>query len=287
MGRKVKICADSTCDLSEDLILKYDIAITPLCIVMDDKSYFDKEEITPEEIFAWADAGKTTPKTASVTIEKAGKILAPYMEEDRDVIFLGISEDMSTTCNVIRLLGDEFETGRLFVIDSRNLSTGIGLQVLRAAQMAQDGKTAEEIVETIQKSRGDVRASFVVDTLTYLARGGRCSGATALVANSLKLHPRIEVKDGKMGVGKKYRGGMDKVLMKYVQDMEEDLKSADPARVFITHSGVKTEIVEQIRCYLEGLNHFREVLETTAGGVISSHCGPGTLGVLFYEKEAD
>lgn len=284
MGRKVKIFADSTCDLSEELIREYDICIIPLCIVLDDKSYFDKEELKPADIFRWADENRTTPKTSAVTIEKSKELLKPYMDADMDVVFLGISEDMSTTCNVIRLIKEEFEQGRIFVVDSMNLSTGIGLQVLRAAQMAREGKTAEEIVKAIEQARKDVRASFVVDTLTYLARGGRCSGAAALLANTLKLHPRIEVKDGKMAVGTKYRGKLGKVLMKYVADMEEELKTADPSRVFITHSGVDPEIVANIKDYLGSLNHFHEITETMAGGVISSHCGPGTLGVLFYQK---
>lgn len=284
MERKVKICADSTCDLSDELIKKYDIGIVPLCIVLNETSYFDKEELTPEDIFRWSDENRTTPKTSAVTIERTMEILKPYMDADMDVVFLGISEDMSTTCNVLRLVANEFERGRVFVVDSMNLSTGIGLQVIRAAQMSEEGKTAEEIVSAIECARPDVRASFVVDTLTYLARGGRCSGVTALLANTLKLHPRIEVKDGKMIVGTKYRGKINKVLLKYTKDMEESLKRADPARVFITHSGVDPEVVEEIREYLRGLDHFEEIIETRAGGVISSHCGPGTLGVLFYQK---
>ncbi|MGN0481709.1 MAG: DegV family protein, partial [Lachnospiraceae bacterium] len=128
-----------------------------------------------------------------------------------------------------------------------------------------------------------VRASFVVDTLTYLYRGGRCSGLAAMAGGVLKLHPRIEVVNGVMGPGKKYRGKMSSVIMDYVKDMESQLRSARKDRVFITHSGCDGEIVMQVRSYLEGLNHFDEVLETRAGGVISSHCGPGTLGVLFVE----
>ena len=192
--------------------------------------------------------------------------------------------DMSTTCNVMRLAAKELETDRIFVINSMSLSTGIGLQVLRAAEMAEAGASAEEIVETINGAREKVRASFVVDTLTYLARGGRCSSVTALLANTLKLKPRIVVKDGKMGVDKKYRGPLGKVLVKYTKDMEEELLEADETRIFITHSGCDPETVGQVRSYLESLGRFKEIIETRAGGVISSHCGPGTLGVLFYMK---
>ena len=283
-NRTVRIFADSTCDLTEDLIQKYGLTILPLCIVLDDKSYYDRTQITPDEIFAWAEANKRTPKTAAITFEYAEKMLRPCMEADEDVIFFGISEEMSTTCNVMRLAAKEYDKGRVFVIDSQSLSTGIGLQVLRAAEMARQGKRAEDIVTEIETARSKVKASFVVDTLTYLARGGRCSGATALVANTLKLHPCINVIDGRMEVGKKYRGSMNKALLHYVREKEEELKKADGTQVFITHSGVASEIVEQIRDYLASLGHFHEILETTAGGVISSHCGPGTLGVLYYAE---
>ena len=280
--RKVRIFSDSTCDLTDELLAKYEITFVPLCIVLDDKSYLDRTEISPAQIFAWADENRKTPKTAAVPFENLQNLLAPCMEREEDVIFFGISENMSSTCNVARLVGEEFDKGRLFVINSQNLSTGIGLQVIRAAQLAQQGKMAEEIVAEIEAARPLVRASFEVDTLTYLARGGRCSGATALVANTLKLHPCIKVIDGKMEVGKKYRGRLSHALKNYVKDLEEELLQADTERVFITHSGVDAEIVAEIRTYLESLNRFEEIIETTAGGVISSHCGPGTLGVLYY-----
>lgn len=281
---KVRIVSDSTCDLSPELKEKYDIKVIPLCIIMDDKSYFDMVDVTPAEIFAWADANKTTPKTAAASIENAIDFLKPFQEAGDDVIYIGISEDMSTTCNVLRLAASDLEYDRFFVINSMNLSTGIGLQVLRAADMAAEGKSAEEIVEAISEARVDVRASFVVDTLTYLSRGGRCSQATALLANTLQLKPRIEVKMGKMGVGQKYRGKYSKVILKYVKEMEEALLKSDKKRVFVTHTVMDQGIVDEIKAYFESLQYFDEVLETNAGGVISSHCGPGTLGVLYYEK---
>lgn len=282
--KKIHIFADSTCDLSQELIDKYQITIIPLCIILNDKSYYDKEELMPEEIFRWADENKTTPKTAAVSFEYAEKMLCPCLEAGDDVIFFGISEEMSTTCNVMRLVGADYPQGRLFVIDSQNLSTGIGLQVLRAAELAEQGMSAEEITNLLEKDRGKIRASFVVDTLTYLARGGRCSGATALVASTLKLHPCIKVVDGKMIVGKKYHGSVEKALLRYEKDLEEELLRADHRRVFITHSGTAPEVVTTIRNRLEKLDYFQEIHETVAGGVISSHCGPGTLGILFYEK---
>ena len=165
----------STCDLTDELFEQYDIDMIPLCIIMDDQSYYDRTQVTPEEIFRWAEEKKTTPKTSAISMEMAIEKARPYVEEGRDIVFFGISEDMSTTCNVMRLAARELETDRIFVIDSMSLSTGIGLQVLRAAEMAEAGASAEEIVAAIEGAREKVRASFVVDTLTYLARGSRCS----------------------------------------------------------------------------------------------------------------
>ena len=280
----VRIVADSTCDLTKDLVEKYDIKIIPLCIVMDEKSYYDGEDVTPEEIFKWADANKTTPKTAAIPFDKAEAVFKPYMDAGDDIIFFGISSKMSTTCNVARLIGEQYEYDRLFVVDSENLSTGIGLQVIKAAEMAAEGKSAEEIVDEIKAARSRVRASFVVDTLTYLARGGRCNAVTALMASAFKIHPMIAVKDGAMGVAKKYRGKLPVALVNYVNELKETIKNAETKRVFVTHSGCDEETVEMVRGRLKEMDVFEEILETTAGGVISSHCGPATLGVLFYEK---
>lgn len=281
---KIKLIADSTCDLSKELIEKYNIDIIPLCIIMDDESYFDGVDVTPADIIKWSDENKTTPKTSATGIDRAIEAIKPYVEEGDDIIFFGISEDMSTNCNVIRLAADELDYDRVFVINSMNLSTGIGIQILRAADMIAEGKSAEDIVEAIKDARGDVRASFVVDNLTFLARGGRCTSVSALLANTLQLKPRIDVKMGKMGVGQKYRGNYHKVILKYAKEMEEDLLKADKKRVFITHSPMGAEIVAEVVDYVKSLNYFDEVIETSAGGVITSHCGPGTLGVLFYAK---
>ena len=281
---KVRIVADSTCDLSKEQIEKHGITILPLCIVMDGKSYYDWEEVTPQEIYKWADEHKTTPKTAAVTFEILENRLSPMMEAGDDIIFIGISEDMSTTCNVVRMFAEEKEYDRLFVINSMNLSSGIGLQVLRAAELAEDGATAEEIVEAVESARGRVRASFIVDTLTYLARGGRCSSVAAFVGNALKIHPMIAVKDGKMGVARKYRGNMYSSLEHYMNDLREELATAETKRVFVTYSIGDPELPVRAKKFLEELGTFDEICETHAGGVISSHCGPSTIGILFYVK---
>lgn len=282
---KIRIMADSTCDLSAELIEKYGISIIPLNIVMDDVSYLDGVETSPDQIYEWADAKRTTPKTASPGPEAAIQFLHPAAEAGEEVCFLGISEQMSATCQVMRLAADELEySEHVRIVDSMNLSTGIGLQVLYAAELAEEGITLDALEEKLKEYRTRVRASFVVDTLTYLQRGGRCSAVTALLGNTLKLKPRIEVADGKMGVSKKYRGNREKTVLAYVKDMEAALLKAEPKRVFITHSGINQEIIDAVKSYLTSLKHFEAIYVTRAGGVVSSHCGAGTLGVLFVEK---
>ncbi len=275
---------DSTCDLSHDLLELYDISVLPLMISMGEITKKDGLELVPEEIYRWSDETGQTPKTAAPTIGDAVSFLEPFVNAGLDIIFFGISEFMSATCNVIRLAAQNLNYDKVYVVDSKNLSTGIGLQVLRAAKMAKKGSTVLEILNDNSEIKDKVRASFVVNTLTYLHRGGRCSGVTALLANTLKLKPEIMVTEGKMVVGKKYRGNIKSALLKYVHDKEKQLLNADNDRVFITHSGCDQEIIEEIRQYLEDLNIFKEILITRAGGVISSHCGPNTLGVLYISK---
>ncbi|MBQ4135875.1 MAG: DegV family protein [Clostridia bacterium] len=284
--KKIRIVSDSTCDLSAELIEKYGITVIPLCIILGEKSYFDGVDISPAQIYEWSDENKTTPKTAGITFDKLDEFIKPLFESGDDIIYIGISEDMSSTCNTARIYGEDAEYNRFFVINSKNLSTGIGLQVLRACELRDAGKSAEEIVSEIEGARDLVRASFVVaDKLTYLARGGRCTAVTALMANALKLHPEIVVRDGKMGVGRKYRGKTSVAVSAYVDGLMPALERADTRRVFITHSGCDDEIVESVRQKLIELGRFEEILITRAGGVISSHCGPNTLGVLFYEQK--
>lgn len=282
----VKILSDSTCDLTKDLLARYDIDIIPLHILLGEEEYEDGLNITPDEIFTWSDEHNTTPKTSAPSIETAIDRIQPYLENDGEVIIFTISEDMSTSANVMRMAAEELDAvSKVHVINSQNLSTGIGLLVIEAAIMAQNGMPASAIVDRIDELIPKVRASFVVDTLVYLHRGGRCSSVSALLGSALKLHPRINVSGGKMAATQKYRGKIDKVILTYANDLEKDLLKAKKDRVFITHSGCDADVVESVRNYLNNLKVFDEVLETRAGGVISSHCGPGTLGVLFIDGE--
>ena len=281
----IKIISDSTCDLSPELIARYDVDIVPLHIVLGEREYADGKDLTPDDIYAWADSAKAVPKTAACSPDALRKVFKTWLDQNMEIICFSISGEMSTTVNVMRLAAEELNAeDRVFVIDSRNLSTGIGLQVIEAAIMAAEGKSGAEIAAHIADIQPRVRASFVIDTLKFLHRGGRCSGMAAFAGTALKLHPKIVVADGKMAPTKKYMGGIGRVVMSYVKDMEAELKHAETDRVFITHSGCSEALIADVRSYLEGLGIFKEILETRAGCVVSSHCGPNTLGVLFIEK---
>ena len=279
----VRILTDSTCDLSPELVKEFDIRVIPLNIIMGDKSYRDGIEASQSEIFKWADENKTTPKTSAPNLGFAEDFLKQFKDAGDEAVYIGISEDMSSTCQTMRLAAEDLEYKDFYVVDSMNLSTGVGLQVLRASDYAKQGMSAAEIAKKIEEDRGKVRASFCIDTLTYLHRGGRCSGVAALLGAALMLKPMIAVRDGKMGVARKYRGKIRKVLKQYAEDMLPELQNAIPDRVFVTHTA-SDETAAEIREYVESLGIFEHVYETKAGGVISSHCGPGTLGILFYSK---
>ncbi len=281
---KIKIIADSTCDLSEELLIQYDITLIPLCVIMGDVTYQDGVNISPGDIYEWSEKVNSTPKTAAPLLNDVVDILRPYTEENMEILFFGISEEMSSTCNVVHLAAEFLDYKKIHIINSKNLSTGIGLQVLKAAYLVKEGKSADHIEDYINNTMQDkIKASFVVDTLTYLQRGGRCSSVTALIGNTFQLKPMITVQNGKMGVGKKYRGNIRKVLLNYVNDLKSELLEAQRERVFITHSGCEDEIVGMIYEFLKSLDVFGEIIITRAGGVISSHCGPKTLGVLFVK----
>ena len=278
----VKIISDSTCDLTRELLERYHVTILPLHVLLGDTEYLDGKNITPDEIYTWSDQNKTTPKTSAPSVAEAVELFRPYVEAGDELICFSISNTMSSSGNSMRLAAQELEAeDRIYVIDSENLSTGVGHLVILAAELAQAGKPAEEIIRSVEAMRPLVRSSFVVDTLVYLHRGGRCGGLTALAGSMLRLHPKIIVENGSMIVGKKYRGKIDKVILNYVQDMEADLKQAREDRIFITHSNCDDATVQAVYDYLDSLQHFKEIFITSTGSVISSHCVPGTLGVLF------
>lgn len=283
--KNISIITDSTSDLTKELLEKYEIDVFPLHIHLGEEEYADGIDITPEEIYLWSEKTKETPKTSALSLYDAKEYLKKALAKGQEVLCFCISEQMSSCCSVMHMAMAELEVeDRVYIIDSKNLSSGIGLQILEAAKLAGEGMSGAEIVKRIEEMQPKVRSSFVVDSLTFLHRGGRCSSVAALAGNTLKLHPCIFVSEGKMQVGKKYRGKMDKVMLNYVEDFKPELLTAKKEHVFITHSGCDSSLIETIRKEVEGLNYFENIHVAQAGGVIASHCGPGTLGVLFVAK---
>lgn len=278
----IQLIADSTCDLSPELAERYHIDILPLCVTLGEKTYTDGVDITQEEIFAWSDQTKETPKTAVFPEAKAQEKFRRFLEQGDEIICFSISGKMSASGQVMRLAAEELNAGdRVHVVDAENLSTGIALLVLMAADLAAQGLPAGEIVRQVEAARPLVRASFVVDTMTYLHRGGRCSGLVALMGSMLKIHPKIVVENGSMRPDTKYRGSIGRVLDRYVEELEPAMRKARNNRVFVTHTCVDRKLVEPVIESLRRMEIFDEILETRAGCVVSSHCGPNTLGVLF------
>ena len=276
----IKITSDSTCDLSPELLERYQVTLLPLCVNLGDQCYYDGESIVPADIFDYVSKTGQLPTTSATNISTYMDFFEPLAKEYEAVIHINLGSGFSSCHQNARLAAEEMDN--VYVVDSCNLSTGQGLVVIEAAIAAQRGDKAEDIVAMLNELTSRVDTSFVVDKLDYLVKGGRCSSAAALGANLLNLKPCILLADGKMGVGKKYRGNWAKVLPGYAQDRLNG-KDVCMDRVFITYTSCPPEVVEQLRTYLLGLG-FGEVLETVAGSTITSHCGPNTLGVLFIRK---
>ena len=282
MSGSIRISADSTCDLSPEQLSRYDIGIIPLYISLGDESMKDGVEITAQTIFDYVSKTGQLPKTAAPSVADYLDFFRERQTSSNDIlIHFTISSKFSSSYQNACIAAAEFEN--VTVIDSQNLSTGHGHAVMEAAVMKERGAPAEDIVKHVREIIPKIRASFVVDRLDYLYKGGRCSGVASLGANLLKLKPCIEVVNGEMKVGKKYRGTIDKVLPLYTADkltgkkMKKDL-------IFITHTGCSKEIVESVRNKINELYAFDEIVETVAGSTITSHCGQNTLGVLYIEE---
>ena len=279
------VSSDSTCDLSPELISQFDIRIIPLYIIKGGQAYKDMIEISPEDIFEWVDGGKGVCSTSAVNTADYIDFFSSLRRDFDAVIHFTISSEMSV-CYANACLAAE-EVGNVFVVDSRNLSTGIGNLVLDAAAMVREGElSAEEIYNAILAETGLAETSFIIDKLDYLAKGGRCSSLAAFGANLLNLKPCIEVVDGKMSVGKKYRGGFDKVILQYVRDRLKGREDIDPRRIFITYTkGVSRETADKVEAEVRSLIPFTTLYHTYAGCTVSNHCGTVCLGILFFRKQ--
>lgn len=282
MNNKVIITADSTCDLTNEQKEMYGIETVPLYVRLGDEEHRDGVDVTPDELFAYVSAKGILPKTAACTAADYADAWKKYLDAGYDIVHIDISSEMSACCQNANNAADEYE-GRVRVVDSRNLSTGTGLLAIEGAVMAKEGYGLNEIADRLEEKKRKLNVSFVIETMEYLAKGGRCSSVVALAAGMLRIKPCIEVKEGKMGVCKKYRGKMNQVLSVYVHERLKEAGEVDAKRIFITHSGVTPEVVSAVRAEILAEKPFAEVLESRAGCTISSHCGPGTLGILFFE----
>lgn len=281
MQKKVKISADSTCDLSLELLSRYEITLMPLYVQLGESSLRDGIDVDEQKIFDYVAKTGSLPKTAAPSVADYMESFEKMRQPGQELVHISLGSKFSSSYQNACLAAQELEG--VTVVDSCNLSTGHGHVVIQAAIMAENGMTGAEILEKCNQLTPKVRASFIIDRLDYLYKGGRCSGVAALGANLLKLKPCIEVIDGEMKVGKKYRGNFDKVLLNYVQDKLSG-KSIRKERIFVTHTECAPQIVESVIAKVKELYPFEECHETVAGSTITAHCGPNTLGILYIEE---
>ena len=278
----IRITCDSTCDLTASLYETFRAQPVPLGVCLGDDFRQDGVNIKPQDIYDYAAATGSLPKTSAISVGEYEELFRSLTAQGDPVIHINLSSELSAShqnaCLAAQMVGN------VYVVDSRNLSSGSGHLVLLARELADEGKSPEEIVKALEEAREKLDVSFVLQTLEYLHMGGRCSGVAAFGANLMKLRPEIEVIDGKMQVGRKYRGTMEKTILAYIRGRLEGRTDIDCRRIFITHSGLPQDIEDKAVALVKELQPFREVIVTSAGCTISSHCGPNCLGVLFLRK---
>ena len=287
MHRPVCITYDSTCDLTPQLLERFRIRTIPLTIQSGERVFPDDGSYTSADLYDGYRKDGTLPKTSAISPEEFRSFFSTILDEGFDIVHIDISSDLSCTCqNAVMAAQELSDKGAIHVVDSRQLSTGGGLLALQGAKLRDDGMAASDIAAELRRLAPLSDTSFVLDTLEYMWKGGRCSGVTALGANMLKLKPSLEIRDGKLVVCKKYRGAMEKVYRQYVTERLADKVVVDDW-AFITHSGeVSEETLQELTALVRELAPFKEVFVTQAGCTVSSHCGPGTLGVLFLRQPA-
>lgn len=282
---KVIISADSTCDIGPELQKRYNVQLLNWRILLDDREYLDNVNITPDDLYrAWRERG-VLPKSTGATCEEYKNHFQPLIDQGYEVVHIGLGSGIS--CSYQNAVQAAKETGHVITIDSQNLSTGFGLLVVEAAELAEKGCSAAEIRERIEELRPRSHASFLLDTLEFMKEGGRCSALAAFGASILQLKPCIEVdnSDGsRMHVGKKYRGKMEQCLLQYVHNKLDGRTDLDLRRVFVTHSGSPESDIRAVCREVSRCANFEQIFVTRANCTISTHCGPRTLGVLFLTK---
>lgn len=282
----VKIITDSTCDLSKELIDKYDIEVFPLLVTFGEESYKDGIEIDAKKIYEEVSKRGYLPKTSAVSALEIEEVFRKWINEGYEIVYSGISSKMSSTFNNAIIAAKEVAEDKIFVVDSKNLSTGISLVLLKACMDRDKGLSAKEIAANMEYNANRVKSQFAIETMEYLHKGGRCSSIARFAATLLRIKPIIFVRDGSMSVGKKPLGKMTVALNAMLKMLEEDKakNNVDPEFIFVTDA-----IAEESRAYLipkvKELFPNTNVYSTIAGGVIASHCGPGTIGILYICKD--
>lgn len=279
---KTKIITDSTCDLPAELLKQYDIEILPLHISKGDESYLDGIEIKPDDIFSYVDSGGDICTTASVNIGEFMKCFDRYSPLYDAVIVITIGAGFSGCWQNAQVAAQQYPN--VYVVDSRSLSSGQGLLVVKAAELVQKDLTAEEICQQLEEAAERIDASFILDRLDYMKKGGRCSAVTALGANLLKVKPCVEVKNGKMTVGKKYRGSFSKVISQYARERLAACGEVCQDLVFVVHPDAEQPAIDAAKQALAEDGRFENVVEARAGCTVACHCGPNTLGIMFFRK---
>ncbi|SCL93019.1 DegV family protein [Sporanaerobacter sp. PP17-6a] len=285
MSEAIVITSDSACDLSEDLVDKYNVKIIPLHVSIGDKDYKDCVDLMPDDIYGIYDKTGLLPKTSATNVLEYVKFFKQFTAKGCSVIHISLSSQVSCVYQNATLAASELSN--VYVLDSLNLSTGIGLLVIKACEMRDSGLTASDIVKNLEKLIPCVNTSFVVDSLEFLHKGGRCSSITVVGANILHIKPCIEVLEGNMRLVKKYRGKLKNAIYNYVQERLKTTTDIDYSRIFITHSGVDGDIIEMVKNIIKENFIFKEILVTRAGCAVTSHCGPNTLGILFVKDIKD
>ena len=282
MSDRIIITADSTCDLSQELLERYGIRTIKLMITLGEDTFLDGEGFTPLDMYARFRKDGTLPKTSAPGVQEFLDFFTQFTDQGYSVVHLDISAELSNTYNAACLAAAELKG--VYVVDTRMLSTGVGLLAIEGAECRDRGMPAKEIAQHLRRLTEKVQTSFVLDTLEFMWKGGRCSGITALGANLLHLKPALEIKNGKLGVYKKYRGNMTSVYKQYIKERLEGRK-VRPEHVFITESGeIDEAVVKEIEELVRETIPVKEIHHTIAGCTVSTHCGPKTLGILFMEE---
>ncbi len=282
--RKVKIVADSTVDLTPEQYKDNDIFVIPLSVNFGEESYKDGVDITPDEIYAKVKNGSSLPSTAAIPPQTFVEQLKPFIDDGYDIIFLGIGSKLSTTYQNLHIASEELGEEYIFPVDSENLSSGTGLLVLKACKLRDEGKGAKEIKEVLETLVPKVSAKFVLERLDYMRKGGRCSAMAAIFGTLLHIHPILKMVGGKLVVEKKPRGPMKVAYNEMAKELKEDLPNIDFDNVMITHAGIEQDRLDYIYSEVSKLVDPKIIRITRAGCVVSSHCGFGTVGILYIKK---